>query len=328
MAPHPMIALWRNDLLESLHTGHAVICDEKGDIVQAWGDPDAVIFPRSSCKMIQALPLLESGAADHLTTEQRALLCASHNGAAIHVERVQAWLSEMDLGDDDLRCGQQHPADKPEAARLIKTDASPCQVHNNCSGKHAGFLLLNKHLRGDADYELLDHPVQQACKGAFEEVTEVASPTFGIDGCSAPNFATTMHGLARGMATFASATEGNSRGRAMVSLREAMALHPELVAGEGRACTELMRAMGGKVMIKTGAEGVFIAIIPAAKMGIAVKATCGTTRAAEAMIATLLIHLGHLDPAHPAALRRIGGDITNWRGTKTGELRTVEGFPT
>jgi L-asparaginase II len=157
-----MIALWRNDLLESLHTGHAVICDEKGDIMQAWGDLDAVIFPRSSCKMIQALPLLESGAADHLTTEQRALLCASHNGAAIHVERVQAWLSEMGLGDDDLRCGQQHPVDKPEASRLIKADVSPCQVHNNCSGKHAGFLLLNKRLRGDADYELLDHPVQQA----------------------------------------------------------------------------------------------------------------------------------------------------------------------
>jgi L-asparaginase II len=113
----------------------------------------------------------------------------------------------------------------------------------------------------------------------------------------------------------------------MVSLREAMALHPDLVAGEGRACTELMRAMDGKVIIKTGAEGVFVAIIPGAKIGIAVKATCGTTRAAEAIIATLLVYLGHLDPAHPAALRRIGGDIKNWRGTKTGELRTVEGFP-
>ncbi|MCF6444497.1 asparaginase [Nereida sp. MMG024] len=326
MTAAPLIELWRNDLLESLHLGHAVICDENGDIEAAWGDPSAVIFPRSSCKMVQALPLLESGAGAHLTTEQLALSCASHQGAAIHTNRVAGWLSDLGLAESDLRCGVQTPADEPELKRLHKSDESPCQIHNNCSGKHAGFLTLNKHLGGGADYELLDHPVQQACKQAFEEVTEETSPTYGIDGCSAPNFATTVHGLARAMSSFAVANDTSTRSNAMVKLREAMMTFPELVAGETRACTELMRAMGGKVAIKTGAEAVFVAILPEQRKGIALKVIDGGTRGAEAAITALLIHLGALDANHPAALKRLGGDMTNWRGTVVGTSKTAAGF--
>ena len=192
--PVPMAEIWRGQLLESLHLGHAVVCDDSGQVVRSWGDPDAVIYPRSSSKMIQALPLITSGAAEKfgLTSEQLALACASHNGAAIHTSRVNAWLSQLGLSDGDFRCGPQLPNDIPARNDLIKTDTSPCQVHNNCSGKHAGFLTLAQHMGAGPEYIEIDHPVQQAGLAAFEETTGQDSPCYGIDGCSAPNFATTV----------------------------------------------------------------------------------------------------------------------------------------
>jgi L-asparaginase II len=320
--PVDMVEVWRGDLLECVHQGHAVVCDDTGEIVQAWGDPSTIIYPRSSSKMLQALPLLESGAGAHLTTEQLALACASHQGAAIHTDRVQAWLSDLGLTDDALRCGPQMPDDRPARDGLIRAHAKPCQMHNNCSGKHAGFLTLTKHLGAGPDYELIDHPVQQACKAAFEEVTEETSPMFGIDGCSAPNHACTLHGLARAMAFFASAGDrSDTRSQAAAKLAHAMATFPELVAGETRACTDLMRAMDHKVTIKTGADGVFIAIIPEKRLGVALKIMDGAARATEATISAILVKLGVLDAAHPAAIARMQPAVKNWRGIVTGQIR-------
>ncbi len=329
MAAVPMIELWRGGMLESLHLGHAVICDEKGEVVEAWGDPEAVIFPRSSCKMIQALPLLESGAAEAfgLSEAQLALACASHNGAAIHTERVARWLSDLGLKEDDLRCGVQMPDDPAAKKELICSDTSPCQIHNNCSGKHAGFLTLAKHLKAGPEYHDVDHPVQRAVRATFEEVTGEASPGFGIDGCSAPNFATSVHGLARAMAYFAAACpEGGPRERAAARLVRAMTRHPDLVAGEGRACTRMMRAMGGKVAVKTGAEAVFVAILPEQKRGIAVKIMDGGTRASEAAIAALLRRIGVLAPDDPVLVPYLTGPITNRRGLAVGDIRLAPGF--
>jgi L-asparaginase II len=329
-AAAPMVELWRGGMLESVHAGHAVICDASGGIVEAWGDPAAVIFPRSSCKMLQALPLLESGAADAhgLTDRQVALSCASHEGAAIHTEAVTRWLADLGMSEADLRCGAHEPYDKAERNRLIRADEKPCQCHNNCSGKHSGFLTLNRHIGGGAEYVEVDHPVQRAVKAAFEEVTGEASPGYGIDGCSAPNFATSVHGLARAMARFAAATgAGDARDRAMHRLTRAMGQHPEMVAGEGRACTELMRAMGGRVAIKTGAEAVFVAIVPEKKLGIALKITDGGTRGAEGAIAALLVKLGVLEADHPATRKRIDAVQKNWRGIAVGEVRRAAGFP-
>ncbi|UWR11291.1 asparaginase [Sulfitobacter mediterraneus] len=322
--PAPFAEIWRGPFLESVHSGHAVICDGTGQIVDAWGNPDAVILPRSSSKMIQALPLITSGAADKagLTTEQLALSCASHQGAAIHTDRVAVWLETLGLNDDDFRCGPQEPSDTPAREALIRAHETPCQIHNNCSGKHSGFLTLNQHLGGGADYVDPDHPIQRACLEAFETVTQETSPGYGIDGCSAPNYASTLHGMARAMAHFANAAEGSAEAR----LHQAMRLHPELVAGEGRACTELMRAMDGKVALKTGAEGFFIAILPEQKLGIALKAACGTTRAAECAIAALLVRLGVLDANHPATLKRLNAPIKNWRGIETGVLKPAAGL--
>lgn len=324
-----MVELWRGGMLESTHRGHAVICDETGQVVESWGDPGRVIFPRSSCKMIQALPLVESGAADAvgLTPAHLALSCASHQGAALHVGMAGKWLADLGLGERDLRCGSHEPYDRDERDRLIIGHEAPCQLHNNCSGKHSGFLTVTRHLKAGPEYVEIDHPLQRAIRAATEEVTDETAAGYGIDGCSAPNFAMSIKGLARSMAKFASAREdGSMREQAMHRLSHAMAAHPELVAGEGRACTELMRAMNGRVAIKTGAEAVFVAIVPEKKMGIAVKIEDGNSRASEAVITALLARMGVLDAAHPAAQKRLPAPQVNWRGIRTGEMRLTEGF--
>lgn len=325
----PLTEIWRGPMAESVHRGHAVICDASGDVVQAWGDPGATVLPRSSAKMIQALPLVESGAATAkgLTEEHLALACASHNGAAIHTERVRAWLSDLGLTDDDFRCGAHLPQDSEVRNAMIRADEPPCQVHNNCSGKHAGFLTLTQHMGWGPDYVEPDHPMQKACLEAFEDVTGEDSPCYGIDGCSAPNFATTLHGMGRAMAWFASAQDGRSaRETAAVRLWQAMVAHPALVAGETRACTELMRACTEPVALKTGAEAFFIAIIPGRKLGVALKIEDGGTRAAECTIAALLVRLGVLEADHPATRRVMNAPITNWRGLQTGMIKPVAGL--
>ncbi|CUH51409.1 asparaginase [Shimia marina] len=319
----PMTEIWRGDILESVHSGHAVVCRPDGEIVHAWGDPEAVVLPRSSSKMIQALPLVESGAADAagLTTQHLALACASHNASKIHNDMVRDWLSHLGYADEDLICGPQEPRDIAVRDDLIRCNDPVCRVHNNCSGKHSGFLTLTKHLGADKNYVSMDHPVQKAVLTVHEELTGETSPGYGIDGCSAPNHASTLKGMARAMAFFAAAREGQGpRETAAARLRDAMATHPEYVAGEGRACTNLMRAMGHKVAIKTGAEAYFIAILPEQELGVALKIIDGGTRAAENAIAAILAKLGVLDPAHPEAAKYLDAPIRNWDGLQTGRM--------
>ncbi|ASP19939.1 L-asparaginase II [Antarctobacter heliothermus] len=329
MTAVPMVEIHRGPVVESWHSGHAVICDGTGQIVDCWGDPGAVVLPRSSSKMIQALPLVASGAAREagLGADRLALACASHEGAPLHTRLVGAWLAERGLSEDDLICGPQASRDKELRHAMIREGHAPGRVHNNCSGKHTGFLTLTQHLKAGADYVDPAHPVQIACRTAFEEVTGEASPGFGIDGCSAPNFATTMTGMARAMAFFASAgARGDAQSRAAATLVDAMMAYPLLVAGEGRACTLLMQAATEPVAIKTGAEGFFVAILPKRGMGIAVKIADGATRAAECAIAALLVRLGVLEAGHPDVGRFLNPPVRNWDGLVTGEIRPVAGL--
>lgn len=325
--PVTMVEIQRGSIVESRHRGHAVICDARGDIRAVWGNADAVILPRSSCKMLQALPLVESGAGDHLSTEQLALACASHSGAEMHVTRVSRWLEELGLGEGDLRCGCQVPDDATERHRLRDAGRAPDQRHNNCSGKHAGFLTLNRHLKGGSEYVELDHPVQKAVRTAFEEMCGMEAPGWGVDGCSAPNFATTVHGLALAMARMADPRGlGRAREDAARKLVAAMMAHPLLVAGEGRACSELMAAMGGTVAVKTGAEAVYTGILPRLGLGIAIKIEDGTTRASECAIAALLVRLGVVPADHPDVLKRLRPPFASRRGIPAGDVHPEPSF--
>ena len=323
----PLVEVWRGEMVESRHRGHAVVADAGGEVVAAWGDPAVVVYPRSSCKMLQALPLVESGAGEGLGAERLALACASHIGAAMHVKRVAAWLDDLGLGDADLRCGPQVPSDAAERSRLRAAREAPCQMHNNCSGKHAGFLTLGRHLRAGPEYVEIDHPVQRAARAAFEEMTGETSPAWGIDGCSAPNFACSLAGLATAMARMANpAGLAPARAAAAAALVDAMRAHPLLVAGEGAACSELMAAMDGRVAVKTGAEGVYAAILPGLGLGVALKIEDGATRASECAIAAILARLREIDPRAVAAARRLTPIIPTRRGLPVARIAPAPGF--
>ena len=329
MSDPVLVEITRGGIVESFHQGAVAVVDADGKLVLGLGDINRPIFPRSAVKGFQALPLIESGAAEKagLTDRQLALACASHQGAEIHTVAVDSWLKGLGLGEADLRCGSHVPYDEAARDALYRHHAKPCQLHNNCSGKHAGFLTLNRHLGGGADYVEPDHPVQKAVRAATEEVAGETSAGYGIDGCSAPNFALTLAGLGRAMGFFAGARDGGDRReQAAHRLTRAMAAYPEMVAGEGRACTNLMRAMGGKVAVKTGAEAVFVAILPEQKRAVALKVMDGGTRASEAAITAILVRLGALSKDDPVVGKYLTGAQKNWRGLVTGEMRLAPGF--
>ncbi|MHA3979491.1 asparaginase [Halovulum sp. GXIMD14794] len=325
--PAVLAELWRGEILESIHLGHAVIVDEAGEIVEAWGDPEQVIYPRSSAKPLQALPLVESGAADRasLGPEALALACASHAGAAMHAGRVGKWLDDLGLSEADLRCGPQTPRDRDERHGLRAAGERPCQLHNNCSGKHAGFLTLGRELGGGTEYIDPDHPVQRAARAAFEDMTGEDSPGFGIDGCSAPNFACTLHGFGRAIARLAAPhrLEGTRRGAAE-RLVAAMSAHPEMLAGHGEPATEITAAASGAAAIKNGAEGVYAAMLPQQRLGIVLKISDGADRAAAAAIAALLVRRGVLPQEHPAIQASANAPQYNRRKLLTGHLRAAD----
>lgn len=326
----PMVEIWRGNLLESVHRGSAVICDAKGDIRQAWGDASRIIYPRSSSKILQGIPLIESGAADALGLSDRhlSIACASHIASDIHTELVASWLGEIGLSEEALRCGPQEPDDIAARNALIQDHKLPCQIHNTCSGKHTGFLTLGKHLGAGPEYIDPDHPVQLACRDVFEEMTGEDSPGFGVDGCSAPNFQTSLTGLARAFAKVAVAQDDatSTRERAAARLRNATIARPEMVTGEGGACTSLIRACQGRATVKYGAEAVYVAALPDLGLGVALKVYDGANRAAEAAIAAILVHLGVLDPKHPVAQRFIDAPVLNRRNLTVGRMRIAEGF--
>lgn len=331
MGAEPLIEVWRGDFVESLHLGHVAIWHAETGLIGAFGDIAAPVLPRSACKMIQALPLIESGAAARadLTDDHLALACASHQGADIHTGLAEQWLRHIGLRAADLRCGVQWPSDEPARDALIRAFGKPDQRHNNCSGKHCGFLTLAQHLGAGPEYIEPDHPVQRAVRDAFEGVTEDTVAGWAIDGCSAPNFATSLAGFARALSRFAAAAAdggGGKRADAMAQLYRAMTARPDLVAGTGRACTRLMRAMGGRAAVKTGAEGVFAAIVPERRIGVAVKIADGAGRGAEAAITQTLIALDVLEPTDPVAQAYRHGPIVNWRGLETGYFKPVGAF--
>lgn len=326
-----LVHIIRGPVVECIHRGHVAVWHHDSGLLASWGMPGKAILPRSACKMMQALPLVESGAADAagLSSRHLALACASHQGAAIHTGLVGEWLDDIGRTEGDLRCGPQWPSDEAASRDLIRSGRTEDQTHNNCSGKHAGFLTLARHLRAGPEYLEIDHPVQVAVRAVLEDLTGEDCATYAIDGCSAPNFAMTLEGFARALAQFAAAEDvAGKRGKAMTRLVQAMTSHPELVAGEGKACTRLMRAMGRRAAIKTGAEGVFAAIVPERRLGVAIKIDDGASRASEAVVAQILISLGVLDPDHPEARALTHGPILNRRDTVTGHMEVAADLST
>lgn len=314
---------------ESRHLVHAVVASPGGDIVEAMGNAERPVFPRSSIKAMQALPLVESGAADafQLSEAELALACASHEAEARHVDAVTAWLARLGLEDHDLACGPQWPRRFEDQAVLIRAGHWPVRRHNNCSGKHCGMLATALHMKeSTAGYHHRRHPVQERVFRAISELTgyELHQAPFGIDGCSAPNPLVPLTHLAVGAARFAEADAarlGSVRAEACRRLAAAMTAHPEMVGGSERVDTDLIGASGGRIISKTGAEGVYLVYVVERGLGIALKAEDGAPRAAAAALWTVLDRLGLLDATIRAALRHhCRPEIRNWDGLVTGSV--------
>jgi L-asparaginase II len=322
-----LVEIHRGNGLESSHRGAAAIADSRGDIIAAWGDIDRPIFPRSAVKMIQALPLIESGAAERfrLTDEHLALACASHSGEPVHVRAVEAWLAQIGLDGNALECGTHEPFSDSAARELIAARQRPSPLHNNCSGKHAGFLTAAHHMNFPIRaYIDKSHPIQRLVTAALSEMSELdlGQTPIGIDGCGIPVHALPLRNLARAMAKFASPGKfSGSRGEAINRLYDAMHAHPLLVGGSGRFDTRAIAAGDSRFIVKMGAEGVHIGIAPKLGLGIALKIDDGARRAAELAMATLLQSLGLVD--HAVATSLAVDHVSNTRGDQVGTVRVA-----
>ncbi|MCL6515665.1 asparaginase [Alicyclobacillus sp.] len=327
-----LVEVVRGPLVESQHRGDIAVVDRAGRLLWSVGDPHRVTYARSSAKPLQALPLVESGAADAfgMSDEEIALCCASHSGEEIHTERVLALLRRIDIDPKHLRCGAHAPYHAASYERLLRGGASPEAVHNNCSGKHAGMLAMAKFLGADLDtYLEPDHPVQRRILTAVSEVTGVAEEdiVLGTDGCGVPVFGLPVDAMARAYAQFTDpdpAEMGEPRARAMRRIARAMVSHPHLVAGTERFCTGLMSAGGGALLGKAGAEGVYCAGVMGAGIGLCVKVEDGDARAAYPSVVETLAQAGLVSPDVLAKLEGFRRpQLHNHAGTWVGEIRPV-----
>jgi L-asparaginase II len=330
--PPVAVLVRRGARVESHHRVAYAVADPAGRVLEAAGDVEQEVFPRSAIKPLQALVLVESGAADRFAVSEQelALACASHSGEPEHVALVRAWLARLRLDPSALECGAHPPLHAPSAQRLAAASQAPERVHNNCSGKHAGMITLACHLGAPlAGYSRPDHPVQRLIADMLREVTESAAlPAPAIDGCGVPTWPIPLGRLATALARLAHpAGLPARRADACARVQAAMLAHPFLVAGTDRACTEIM-TVAPHVLVKTGAEGVYAACLPERRLGLALKVEDGAARAAPVALLALLRALGALDAQSAAALAgRMQPELRNHAGVVVGRLEPAVGWP-
>jgi L-asparaginase II len=308
----------------------AVVIDGDGDVLFSAGDIEGGVFPRSACKAMQALPLVESGAADAygFGSRELAISCASHSGEDAHAELVAAMLTTAGRDIEALECGAHWSLDQKTLIHQAQTLKHPTPLHNNCSGKHAGFICQCCHTETEvAGYVGYEHPLQREIRATMESLTGslLGHDNCGVDGCSIPAYAVPLKGLAHGFAKMATG-QGLEPHRARASRRliDACMAEPFYVAGTGRICTRLMEIDPGRIFAKTGAEGVFVAALPEQGIAMAVKCEDGTTRAAEAMIAALLARYVEKDSPQQSALSGMANrSMKNWNGIHVGDIRVT-----
>jgi L-asparaginase II len=330
-----LVEAWRGDIVESFHRGAYAVVDAAGVVVAAHGDIARPVYPRSAIKILQALPLVESGAAERfgLTDDELALACASHDGEAAHVRTAAAVLSKAGLDDSVLECGTHWPYNETAKLALAAAGATPSALHNNCSGKHAGFVCLGCAMAGEREprdflggYVKPEHAVMREVNAAVESATgcNLAQAPRATDGCGIPTFGIALTQLAQAFARVATG-QGLTPGRAAAAkrLRAAVAAAPFMVGGSARLDTRVMALFGERVFCKVGAEGMYCAALPDAGWGLALKMDDGNNaRACEVAVAALFEALGVARNDAERALLAGTSNVTlrNWRGTPVGHL--------
>lgn len=339
-----LVEATRGDSVESFHRGALAIVDADGALHTALGDVGRPIFPRSAVKVMQALPLVAGGAAEAfgLTDEELALACASHNGEPAHARTAAAMLAKAGLDADALECGSHWPMFDVAGRGLAAEGAQPTALHNNCSGKHAGFACVGclmaraqgHDVRGFlSGYVQPGHPVMREVTAALQAATgaDLAHAPVGTDGCSIPTFAIPLQHLAHGFARIGTGVGlSPAHAAAAARLRRAVAAAPFMVAGTQRFDTRVMQALGERVFCKVGAEGVYCAALPELGLGVALKMDDGNNaRAAEVVMAAVIDAL--LPPAAPFTAEQatllaglVEPPMKNWNGIEVGRLRRAE----
>ena len=309
------VEIYRGKVLESRHTVHVAVVNANGQLVAQAGDPALITFWRSAAKPFQALPLVEDGVVARfgLTRQDLALACASHSSEPAQVALVREFLQRIGCSERHLMCGPHRPLSDAVAKDYEARGVRLIAVYSNCSGKHTGMLALAKHHGWPTEfYARVEHPVQQRCLKSVSDYTDVPAKEIGVavDGCGVACFALPL----RQMALAYTRLDG--------PVLEAMTIHPELIAGDGRPCTEMMRAHPGRVVAKVGAEGIYSALLIRESLGVALKVEDGHSVASALAIATVLSELG-LKPQPATLLKR---PITNSRGEIVGEMRVNGGL--
>jgi L-asparaginase II len=330
----PLVVVTRNQYVESIHNGLVCVTDASGRVLHQVGDIHAKIFFRSCAKPIQAIPVIKSGAAKALgfTLRDIAIACASHSGQKFHQETVQGMLKKLDLDESSLHCGIMAPYNEAENNRLISEGLSPSVFHCTCSGKHSAMLALGKFRGVDLKgYEDISNPVQQEILETIAHFSgePAASIPTAIDGCGAPIYVLPVHAIALSYARLMQyALDKESEWHASSkAVFDAMTQHPEMVAGEGEFCTELMRGTKGKLIGKAGAEGVYCLGIRDKKLGICIKITDGHERAVYPAAMQALRELDILDDEEFSRLRHWHTPaVKNHPGMQTGEIIPVFGL--
>lgn len=334
-----LVEAQRGGMVESAHRGAIAVVDADGALVASLGDIDRPVFPRSAVKVLQALPLVASGAAERLGLDdaELAIACASHNGEARHAETAAGMLAKAGLDVDALECGTHWPYLDSSVHELVLAGRRPDALNNNCSGKHAGFLCLACALHGGKEglrayargYVEPEHPVMREVDAALQATTgvDLARASRGVDGCSIPTYAIPLRALALAFARVGSGLGlSDGHARAAKRLRRAVAAAPFMVGGTGRFDTRVMERLGERVFCKVGAEGVYCAALPDRGLGVAIKVDDGNTaRAAEVVMAAAIEAFVALDDAEAAFLRTLSDvELRNWNGRLVGRLRSAE----
>jgi L-asparaginase II len=325
----PLVETTRGGMTECVHYGAIAVVDLHGKVVAAAGDPQHRVFTRSTLKALQALPFVAAGGAQALGFSSRhlALMCASHSGEDMHVAAVNEMLAKAGKPYQRLQCGCHVPLKYTFFDIAPPAGASFTEVHNNCSGKHAGFLAWCAHA-GVADDTYIDpaHPLQRAIRSHVARAVQLAPEQLhlGIDGCSAPNYAMPLASLALGYARLASGAQDAEFGEAFAQLSAAMTAHPTLVSGTGRNDEALMKAGGGDWVTKVGADGVQVIGSVSRGQGIALRIADGNKNALYAATVAALDQLGWLNDAQRKALAPWRfAQIINARGVQVGERQAV-----
>ncbi|HUF89491.1 MAG TPA: asparaginase [Gemmatimonadota bacterium] len=326
------VRLWRGDEIESLHAVTAAVVDEHGLLVARHGDPSRRAFLRSSAKPIQLLPVVEDGLIERygFTPEELAVMAASHNAEPVHLAAVRSILGKADLDEAMLQCGPHEPIGRAAAEELQRTGERPTAIHNNCSGKHAGMLAVCRARGWSLEtYREPGHPLQLRIWRLLAELADLDATAIGraVDGCGVVVFALPVEGMARAWASLAAgdARRGDDRERAIGRIFDAMAAYPDMVGGSGRLDTDLLRRCGDRLIVKTGAEGVFCAALRRRAgddpLGMALKVVDGAGRAQDVALMALIEGLGVVAPGDDAALdAHARPEVRNRSGAVVGRI--------